>query len=117
MLLALYALLQHHSGSDELARTMTFTVLVLSNLGLIHANRRWHATDPRASTGNPYARWFYAVALLILGLVLGLAPLRQLFALSLPTLGLLLHAAGLALLNLGRFRLLNDLQCRAKPRR
>lgn len=64
VLLGLYVLVRSQTGSDDLARAMTFAVLVLSNLGLIQANRNWSCPSwRRASLENPYFGWIAVVAL------------------------------------------------------
>ena len=72
--------LSWHSTGDALARTATFVTLVLSNLGLIHANRAWTLPVWRAmATSNRYMLWVAVAAVLLLALVLGVAPLRARF--------------------------------------
>jgi Ca2+-transporting ATPase len=85
--------------SDDLARVMTFTVLVLSNLGLIHANRSWSRTSWRGpDVANHYFSWIGGFTLALLACVLGIAPIRTLFAFAEPTPVLLLAGVGVALL-------------------
>lgn len=65
----------------DLARTALFTTLVLANLGLIFSNRHWHALTWHAGAGrNRYFGWGALVAIALLALVLGMTPLRRLFA-------------------------------------
>jgi Ca2+-transporting ATPase len=64
----------------SLARTATFVALVLSNIGLIHANRSWDRPAWRAgATSNRTVLWVAVAAVLLLALVLGVAPLRVQF--------------------------------------
>ncbi len=73
-----YALL--HGASDELARTLTFTTLVIGNLGLILVNRSWrHHVFKSVSRNNPALWWVIAGALTFLLLALNLPILREIF--------------------------------------
>ena len=73
-----YALL--HGASDELARTLTFTTLVIGNLGLILVNRSWHHhMFKTASRSNPALWWVIAGALAFLLLALNLPMLHAVF--------------------------------------
>jgi Ca2+-transporting ATPase len=94
-----YAGIRFMYQSDDLARAMTFTVLVLSNLGLIHANRSWSRTSWRGpDVANHYFGWISGLTLALLAGVLGIAPIRTLFAFAEPTPILLLAGVGVALL-------------------
>jgi Ca2+-transporting ATPase len=100
LLLALFAvhvLALRQGGSDDLARAITFTVLVLSNLGLIYANRRWRAGA--APVGNRYFTWIAGAAVALLLAVLFVAPVSRLFAFVRPDAAWLLAAAAVAALN------------------
>ncbi|WP_394788094.1 cation-translocating P-type ATPase [Rhodoferax sp.] len=97
LLLAVYAGTRAMSRDDKVARAMVFSVLVLSNLGLIYANRSWtHASWRRDGPTNRYLGWITVAALGLLAGVLGIAPVRQLFAFAMPSAWLLLAAVGLA---------------------
>lgn len=101
LLLALYAGARVAANSEDMARAMVFTVLVLANLGLIYANRNltrpsWRTGD----AGNRYAAWISAVTVLLLACVLGISPVSRLFAFEQPTPWILLSAAGLTVLGL-----------------
>lgn len=101
LLLAVYSGVRLIAGSDEMARALTFEVLVLSNLGLIHANRSWsHASwrDPGAS--NTYFGWITLATLALLGCVLGIPEISRLFAFAPPTPVMLVAGAGMALISL-----------------
>lgn len=80
VLLGVYAIaLRIGHGPDE-ARALAFTSLVLANLGLILANRSWDATILAALTRpNPALWWVVGGALAMLGLVLFVPGLRELF--------------------------------------
>jgi len=83
LLLACYALTRRASGSDAMARALTFSVMVLSNIALIHANRRLG----RAFAAAP-DRSFLAIGAAttaLLAAVLGIAPLGRFFGFVTPT--------------------------------
>ncbi len=105
LLLSVYAGVRFAAASAEMARALTFMVLVLSNLGLIQANRSWSGTAwPNAGAGagaaNRYFGWIALATLALLGCVLGVAQIRSLFAFDLPTPTMLLAGVGVALLGL-----------------
>jgi Ca2+-transporting ATPase len=101
VLVAVYALVRHEASSDELARAMVFTVLVLSNLALIHANQNWGRSSwAGISGGNPYFGWVALATLASLAAVLGVPAIRQLFGFAVPGPLMLLAAAALAMTNL-----------------
>jgi Ca2+-transporting ATPase len=100
MLLAVYAGVRSLAASDDMARALTFTVLVLSNLGLIHANRSWGPASRRDSgTANSHFAWITLATLALLGCVLGIPPIGRLFAFIAPTPIMLLAGAGMALIS------------------
>ncbi len=73
-----YGLLNGASG--ELARTLTFTTLVIGNLALILVNRSWrHNMFKSASRSNAALWWVIAGALAFLLLALSLPVLREVF--------------------------------------
>ncbi len=101
ILLAVFALAHQASGSDDTARALTFAVMVLANLGLIHANRRWHAGAWRSPGGvNRAFAWVGGGAVALLALVLGVPAIRTLFAFALPDPKLLAAGGGAVLLAL-----------------
>ena len=102
MLLAVYALVRSFTGSDDVARALTFAVLVLANLGLIDANRSWNqASLPgRGGSNRPFG-WIAAATVALLACVLSVPAVSRLFAFATPSPALLLAgtcAAGLGLL-------------------
>jgi Ca2+-transporting ATPase len=104
LLLAVYAGVRSFTQSDDLARAMTFTVLVLSNLGLIHANRTWGVMSWRGpQAGNRTFAWISLATLVLLGCVLGVPVIGRLFAFETPGLPLLGLAVGVAGLGLAWF--------------
>ena len=101
ILLAVYAGVRFMTGSDDVARAVTFTVLVLSNLVLIHANRSWGNTSWRGPvTANRQFRWISGATLALLGAVLGVPEIRTLFAFGPLTPFMLLLAPSVALMSL-----------------
>ncbi|MGZ8983463.1 MAG: cation-translocating P-type ATPase [Methylotenera sp.] len=76
-----YAL--HHGATDETARALTFSTLVISNLGLILVNRSWrHAILRTFGNRNPALWWVIGGALAFLSLALMLPLLREVFHFS-----------------------------------
>jgi Ca2+-transporting ATPase len=102
LLVVLYAGVRSRTGSDDLARAITFMVLVVANLGLIYTNRSWGRLiwrgGPRAS--NRSFTWITVGTLAWLGLVLSIPPISRLFAFGTLTIPTLLLGAGIALLSL-----------------
>jgi Ca2+-transporting ATPase len=87
---------------DDIARTLTFVVLVLANLGLIHANRSWGRTSwlGSAESNRPFG-WIAVGAVALLAAVLGVPAISRLFsfaALSPWMLGAALGAAALSMI-------------------
>jgi Ca2+-transporting ATPase len=65
---------------DAEARTLTFTTLVIANLGLILTNRNWSTTILGSFRARNIAlRWIVAAAVVFLGLVIYVPFLRDLF--------------------------------------
>ena len=96
ILLALFWVVRHTTQSDEIARPVTFSVMVLSNIGLIQVNRRWGMKPTGA--GNPGVLWMSLATLALLSLVLLIPALRSIFGFSAPSWQLAqisLGAAGL----------------------
>ncbi|MDH4233118.1 MAG: cation-translocating P-type ATPase [Nitrospirota bacterium] len=73
-----------YRGLGELdARVLTFTTLVIANLGLIFSNRSWSRTIlSTLRSPNPALWWISGGTLLFLGLILYTPFLRQLFHFS-----------------------------------
>lgn len=91
LLILFYVQVRSSTKSDDIARTTTFLTLVLSNLGLIYANRSW--SQPSWATqgkGNRSFAWISLSASLLLLLALLSGAVRKIFAFSLPDLTLLL---------------------------
>jgi P-type Ca2+ transporter type 2C len=117
LLLAVYAgaraWLPADARRDDVARALTFVVLVLSNLGLIHANRSWGRT---ALLGNADSNWQFggiaAGTVVVLGAVLGLPAISRLFSFSAPPPTMLLAALGVAGLSMAWFEGVKQVQGR-----
>jgi Ca2+-transporting ATPase len=101
LLLAVYGGARALALPDDGARALTFMVLVLSNLGLIYANRAWASTTLRATPGSNAAfAWITGATIVLLGCVLGIPAIGRLFWFApLPPL-LWLAGAGAAIIGL-----------------
>ncbi|SFM73372.1 cation-translocating P-type ATPase [Rugamonas rubra] len=114
-LVGVYALARWDSGSDQVARALAFSVLVLSNLGLIQANRVW-GRGAGWGRGGQAGRYFGAIALAtcaLLAAALGLPALGQLFGFVRPDAALLLAGAAVVGLNLLWFEAVKRVLTRA----
>lgn len=101
LLLGVYVLAHWVSDSDDVARALTFSVLVLSNLGLIFANRFWSQSALMAHRGSNYAfLWITAVTVILLGAILWMPFLSGLFSFARPSIAMLISGFGVALLSL-----------------
>jgi Ca2+-transporting ATPase len=117
LLLAVYAgaraWLPADARRDDIARALTFVVLVLSNLVLIHANRAWGRTALLGNAeSNPQFGWIAAGTVVVLGAVLGVPAISRLFSFSAPTPVMLLAALGLAGLSMVWFEGVKQVQSR-----
>jgi Ca2+-transporting ATPase len=100
LLLALFGGARAESGSDEIARALTFTVLVLSSLGLIYVNRSWgRSSDLVAGQSNPYFLWMTLASITVLAIILSVPVISKLFAFALPSPLLSLIGLGVALMS------------------
>jgi Ca2+-transporting ATPase len=99
LLLAIYAGARAVSRSDDVARALTFMVLVLSNLSLIQANRSW-GRPVLHQMRNPHLVWIALATLTLLACVLGIADVRRLFSFELPPARMLAAGAGATLVGL-----------------
>ena len=83
ILLAIFAVALHQGQGESDARTLTFTTLVLSNLGLIATNRSWSRNILAIlRTPNPAMWWVVGGAFAFLALVMYIPFLKALFHLS-----------------------------------
>jgi Ca2+-transporting ATPase len=98
---------------DDIARALTFVVLILSNLGLIHANRSW---DRTVLSGNPESNkqfgWIAAGTVVVLGIVLSVPVISRLFSFAAPPPAMLLAALGAAVLSMAWFEGVKRVQSR-----
>ena len=104
LLLATYASMRFFapvaSERDELARTLTFVVLALANLALIHTNKSWGRTrwvGPGAFGAQ--LSWIAFATLAMLAIALFFPPVTQLFSFVTPAPVLLLFAFGIVALS------------------
>jgi Ca2+-transporting ATPase len=75
-----------HLGLDEpVVRTLTFSSLIVGNLALIFTNRSMNGTGLRRLAPNRALRFLAGGALLMLGLVLYVPALSEVFRLAEPT--------------------------------
>ena len=89
------------AGRDDMARALTFVVLVLANLALIHTNRSWSRTVWSGSAAsNGQFGWIAVGTLVVLGVVLSVPAVSRLFSFVTPTPILLFAALGMAVLSL-----------------
>jgi len=101
LLVFMYAGIRSVTMSDDMARAVTFMALVLSNLGLIHANRSWRgASWWGAHAPNRFFGWITLATVALLTCVLSIPVVSQLFAFTAPTLSMLLVGTGVALASL-----------------
>jgi Ca2+-transporting ATPase len=101
MLLGVYAMAWRSSGSHEVARALAFSVLVLSNLGLIFANRVWRRSTllSAGSSNRPFV-WISIATVTLLACILGIPALSRLFAFVAPSPAMLSAGVGAAMAGL-----------------
>jgi Ca2+-transporting ATPase len=101
LLFGVYAWSRQASASDDVARAMTFTVLVLSNIGLIYVNQTWDAAFWQARQGiNRYSGWMAVSTVVLLAVVLAFPDVARLFAFVRPSAPMLLGAVGAAIVSM-----------------
>jgi len=101
LLILVFAGVRSAAKSDDAARAVMFMALVLSNLGLIYANRSWARAAWRTpSTPNRAFVWIALATLALLACVLAIPGVSQLFAFTAPTAPMLLAGAGVAAVGL-----------------
>jgi len=99
LLCGVYVWSSRAAHADDVARALTFTVLVLSNIGLIYVNRSWDA--PPWQPGRAPNRYFDAMAaatVALLAAVLAIPDVARLFAFALPPSRMLAVAAACSVL-------------------
>lgn len=91
IVLSIYAIALYQGSGDMEARALSFTTLIVANIGLILTNRSWSRTIfATLRSPNKALWWVIGGAFLFLGLVLYTEPLRNLFGFSVLNLGDLL---------------------------
>jgi Ca2+-transporting ATPase len=97
----IYLFSQYRGLSENESRALTYTTLILANLGLILSNRSWSGTIITTLRSKNTALWWVTiVALVFLALVLSVPFLRGLFSfdvLSAADLGICVGAAVLSI--------------------
>ncbi|OEZ63553.1 cation-translocating P-type ATPase [Duganella sp. HH105] len=113
MLIVYHVLLSGAGISEAGVRTTIFVTLILANLGLIHANRSWtpRGRERRVSANRPFA-WIGLSALLLLAVVLGVEPIRDMFAFALPGAAALAMSVLVAALGVAWFESVKWVQAR-----
>ncbi len=83
IILAVFGIALYRGLGEQEARTLTFTTLIIANLGLILTNRSWSRTI-LSTLGSPNTalRWVLGGAAVFLGLILYVPFLRSLFLFS-----------------------------------
>ena len=80
IVLAVYCISRAQGQSENVARALTFTTLVIANLGLIFTNRSWSKTVVSTLRNKNSALWIVtAGTILFLGLILSVPFLQRLF--------------------------------------
>jgi Ca2+-transporting ATPase len=98
LLLVLFGGARAVSGSDEIARALTFAVLVVSSLGLIYVNRSWGRSGGLAAgQSNPYFLWMTLASIAVLAIILYIPVVNKLFAFARPNPTLMFIGLGVAL--------------------
>ena len=92
IVLAVYAIALHRGLGADQSRALTFTTLIVANLGLIMTNRSWtRSIWTTLKSPNSALWWVIGGAVAFLGLVLYVPPVRSLFRFS------VLHPVDLAI--------------------
>ena len=106
ILLVVFSVTRDTTHSDDMARAMVFSVLVLSNLGLIHVNRSWGPAFSRGQAmANPSFIWVSLFTVVLLTCVLAIPAVSEMFAFVLPPAIFWLGALASVLLSLLWFEL------------
>jgi len=83
IILGVFAIALYRGHGELEARALTFTTLIIANLGLILTNRSWSRTILNTlRSHNPALWWVLGGAAVFLGAVLYIPALRSLFHLS-----------------------------------
>ena len=99
LLCGVYVWSSRAAHADDVARALTFTVLVLSNIGLIYVNRSWDAPPWRPGRApNRYFDWMAVATVALLAAVLAIPDIARLFAFALPPARMLAVAGACSVL-------------------
>ena len=99
LLCGVYVWSSRAAHADDVARALTFTVLVLSNIGLIYVNRSWDAPPWQPGRApNRYFDWMAAATVALLAAVLAIPDVARLFAFALPPARILAVAVACSVL-------------------
>jgi Ca2+-transporting ATPase len=99
LLCGVYVWSSRAAHADDVARALTFTVLVLSNIGLIYVNRSWDAPPWQPGRApNRYFDWMAAATVALLAAVLAIPDVARLFAFALPPARMLAVAVACSVL-------------------
>ena len=101
ILLSLYSLVTDATQSADAGRTAVFMAMVLSNLGLIYANRTWGALESARS--NASFGWIVLLTLVLLAAILFIPLVTRLFAFEVPTWHIGMGGVAATVLALGWF--------------
>ena len=93
--LVAYLVARSASGSDETARALAFSVLVVSSLALIHVNRTWTRNRDASRPWNAAFGWIASATCALLVLVLWVPAISGLFLFTTPSASLLLIGTAL----------------------
>ena len=111
IVLAVFMIAPHRGQSEAEARALTFTTLVIANLGLILTNRSWSGTITSTLRRPNLALWFVILGtVVLLGLVLSVPFFRGLFKfgrLHLPDVGICIAAGIVSVLWFEGLKLVN----------
>lgn len=95
VLVAVFKIEQISYASNEVARALTFFVMVMSNLGLIFVNRYWSQVAlNRSAAANRSFTWISLATMVLLSCILGLPEIARLFAFVAPPLPTLVGGIG-----------------------
>jgi Ca2+-transporting ATPase len=98
LVLLAYVYARAQSGSDAVARALAFSVLVVSNLALIHVNRQWARRAGTGSSWNMAFVWIAFATCVLLAGILMIPAIAVLFAFEMPGAHLLVAGGGLCAL-------------------
>jgi len=83
IILGVFAIALYRGHGELEARALTFTTLIIANMGLILTNRSWSRTILNTMRSrNPALWWVLGGAIIFLGAVLHIPGLRSLFRFS-----------------------------------